>query len=205
MARHDATLGQLLRSPSFLASAAGVVLLAAGSAALVALLTRDLVTPAPAPAAAARPAPLPVDPFAAPIPAAAPPVPQDPAIVRAVRARQAAAPAVTRMAPSRGRFLVTRAIEQQVPGLVACLPGRAPGAAALVASRRGLPAADTAGVLLLELEPGDGELRIVDATVGERGAASDAELACAARALKGRALAMPGNTAGPRVTMPFPL
>jgi hypothetical protein len=195
---------------SFRLASAGA-LLAAGAVGL-ALLGR-----APGPARAgngeAGPAPLAAS-VPAEAPAAAPPeaaqvpnaAPADPAAVREARARAAAAPTITRLVPSRGRFLVTRAIELQASQLAACFPPRA-GAATPVraASRRSLVAAASRGVLRLELEPQLGEIWILDATVEAQGTGTEAELACARRALTGLALNVPASTPGERVAMLYPL
>jgi hypothetical protein len=196
---------QLLPSRTFLVAGAGA-LLAAGAiglalhqrpaaAARVAIVLAAPATAAPAPAAVPAPEPSPP----------APPAPADAAAVREARARAAAAPTITRLVPSRGRFLVTRAIELQAP-LAACFAPRA-GAAVPVrpASRRSLVAAGSRGVLRLELEPQLGEIWILDATVEARGTGTDAELACARRALKGLALEVPASTPGERVAMLYPL
>jgi hypothetical protein len=113
---------------------------------------------------------------------------------------------VARLVPSRGRFLITRAIEQQAPQVFGCF-GRAPGvsSAALGVGARGVVGPDSPGVLRLELEPRDGEIRIVGAAVEARGTGSEAELACALRALAGVALEMPGTTPDERVSMLYPL
>jgi hypothetical protein len=64
---------------------------------------------------------------------------------------------------------------------------------------------DSPGVLLLVLEPQADAIRIVDASVQQRGTGTEAELACAVRALKGLALELPGTTPDERVSMPYPL
>ncbi len=64
---------------------------------------------------------------------------------------------------------------------------------------------ERAAVVRLDLEPREGEVRIVDAAVEERGTGSAEELACAVRALKGLALEMPGTTPDARVSMLYPL
>lgn len=200
----DSGLGAVLRSRSFLAGLAGVALVAGGGISAVALLTRDRASPpARAEVAAASPAvPLPE---AVPAPAPAPPPPRDPPAVREARARRAAAPMLTRLVPSRGRFVITRAIEQQATELSRCLGRDRTQAAAVAASRRGMVAPESAGVLLLELEPRRDEIRIVDVAVQEQGGGADAELACARRVLKGFALELPGTTPAARVSMAYPL
>jgi len=168
----------------------------------------------------------------APPPAAPPaPLPREEIVVRRARAqeqhaKEAKAPAVTRLMPSRARALITRAIEDQAPQLSECFEQRAPatglgadaraephatrGEARLarlgaMSRRRGAVAADDVVILRLDIEPQQGELWIYDAAVERRGSASDAQLACARRVLRGLAIEMPGTTPGPHVAMSYPV
>jgi hypothetical protein len=230
MAQLDPTHRPLTRSPAFLTACAGVALLGIGSFAVVAIVTGPSVQGVPPPdlsvATAAPPPP------AAP-PVVAPPAPLPPeekaarqAKAQAQRAEEAKAPAVTRLMPSRARALITRAIENQAPQLFDCFEqrtsaqgrrGDAPdprpsrGEARALARigatsrRHGAVSMDQVVILRLDLEPQHGELWIYDAAVEHRGGATDAQIACARRALKGLAVEMPGTTPGPHVAMPFPI
>jgi hypothetical protein len=62
-----------------------------------------------------------------------------------------------------------------------------------------------ATILVLEVEELSGQLRIVDAPVETRGAASDGLIACAQRVLRGHTVAAPGSAAGKRHRALFPL
>jgi hypothetical protein len=161
---------------------------AAGAAA-------QLVPSAPAPSASA----VPTTAATRPPPAKRPPSPE--------QIQRSSAPALTRLMPSRARAMVSLAIQEQAPKLASCFKRRAPRAHTRpsTVSRRSMIGADTPGVLRLELEPQQGELWILDATVEQGGTATDAQLACARRALRGLALEMPGTTPGPRVAMTYPL
>jgi hypothetical protein len=133
-------------------------------------------------------------------------VAKDPAVVREAHARAAAAPNISRMVPSRGRFMITRAIQLQGTELAKCFPGRDLAAPARPAvSRRSLVSPDSPGVIKLELEPSHGEIFVNDATVEQRGTGTAEQLACACRALKGLALEVAGTTPGDRVSMLYPI
>jgi hypothetical protein len=218
------------RSTSIALSAAiaGIALLGAASVSLIALDTGGGAVVAAAPDSAPAPsqfagaslaqadaagaaAPL-VASTPAPSPLAAPPTSAtQPTPVRRPPSPQqiqrSAAPAITRLMPSRARTMINFAIQQQAPKLASCFKRNASlGAARQVpASRRSMIGANTLGVLRLELEPQQGELWIVDAAVEQGGKATNAELACAQRALRGAVLEMPGTTPGPRVAMEYPI
>jgi hypothetical protein len=65
--------------------------------------------------------------------------------------------------------------------------------------------ADAAAVLMLHLESGEGEVRIVDAAVESRGAVGDGVVACAQQLLRERTVAVPGATSGSRHRLAFTL
>jgi hypothetical protein len=60
-------------------------------------------------------------------------------------------------------------------------------------------------ILVLQLETGQGEVRIVDAPVETRGGASDGLIACAQRVLRGRSFQVPGARPGARHRLLFTL
>ncbi len=60
-------------------------------------------------------------------------------------------------------------------------------------------------VLMLQLETGHDQVRIVDAPVETRGHAGDGLLSCAQHVLRGKSLAVPGASAGTRLRLMYPL
>jgi hypothetical protein len=62
-----------------------------------------------------------------------------------------------------------------------------------------------ATVLVLLLETHQGEVRIVDAPMENRGAASDAAITCAQRILRGRIVPVPEAYEGEKVRVTYPL
>jgi hypothetical protein len=64
---------------------------------------------------------------------------------------------------------------------------------------------DAAAVLVLHLEPLDGEVRIVEALVERQGATDGRVLACVQGALRGLSVPLPTARAGPRQRLRYPL
>lgn len=118
---------------------------------------------------------------------------------------RAAAPTLASLMPSRARYRISAAIQEQAPGLASCFRRPALPERANAVNRRRLWSGDAHGVLRLTVEPQAGTLLIVDAAVARRGNATAAELACAERALKHIALDLPEAAPGPTVAMMFPL
>jgi hypothetical protein len=197
------------RRPTWLVAGAGVAFAILVLAISLAVILRGEGERAPRAVEVPAEPPAPLPPVAVtpePVGPTPPPAARDPVEVREAHAREAASPMVTRLVPSRGRAMLTRAIETQAPQILECFqPRSAQPAPARPASRRSVVSPDSPGILRLQLEPQVGEIWILDVTVEERGTATDAELACAARALKGRVIEMPGSSPGEPVSMLYPL
>ena len=118
---------------------------------------------------------------------------------------RAVAPMLERVMPSRARYRISAAIQEQAPALASCFRQPAVLERANAVNRRRLWSGDAHGVLRLTVSPQAGTLLILDTAVARRGNASSAELACAQRALKNIALDLPEAAPGPSVAMMFPL
>jgi hypothetical protein len=80
------------------------------------------------------------------------------------------------------------------------------GSEAYTTVRDAVPMDDRgATVLVLQIETGPGEARIVDAPVETRGTASDGLIACAQRVLRGQRFEAPQARAGGRIRLLHPL
>ncbi len=80
------------------------------------------------------------------------------------------------------------------------------GLEAFTRTRDAQPLPDTGTtVLVLQIETGSEEARIVDAPLETRGGASDGLVACAQRVLRGRSFEAPGALAGERFRLLYPL
>lgn len=66
-------------------------------------------------------------------------------------------------------------------------------------------ASSARAVLMLELEPGDGQIRVAGATVHSMGEVSEATVACARALLVGQVLEVPEARPGDRVSIPYPI
>lgn len=204
------------------AGAAGVALFAAAAFAGVWLLTRDEGDSGPAPAGP-REAPESVAP-AAPAPAAPspltlfappPPIPQVPVVMgppppEPPRGSWEAVPLTARahaLGPLGGA--VGRGLIELQPRLSACFDEDTQARHAREAYsvvRDAAPSNDAGStVLVLQIETGAGEARIVDAPLESRGGASDGLVACAQRALRGQRFAVPQAKAGQRFRLLHPL
>ncbi len=168
--------------------------------------------PVPAPAAEAQPAPTAAPQFLPPSASQVPPPPliQGPPPPKPPEGSWEAVPQVARasaLGPVGGA--VGRGLNGLQPLLSACfdeVTQARHGQTPYSTTQDAQPLQDYGTtILVLELETGQGEVRIVDAPVETRGGASEGLIACAQRVLRGRSFEVPGARPGSRHRLLFTL
>jgi hypothetical protein len=198
---HGAGEGVPRRAAAILSGA--IALFASASVAIIALVTRD---PAAGVSRAAPPPPVARELDAAPAAADAP-RPIVPASTR--RPAPVVAPPGAdvpwEQVPALQRWpALTYRIAESEPRIRDCIAagsGGAPGSSRPPGGSG--PDAYGRGVLMLHLETLQDALRIVDAPVEKRGAASDVAIACTQDALRGLSIPLPGTAPGSRMRVRY--